>query len=163
MHKLKTLLAVILFASFVTPVSFGQGLDNPGIKRTLSVDTDGYVFEVETLSNFDVTDFEFDKESKKITIFIDSATSENLSEIQIPINLINGNFTFFLNDQEIFPRVQHNEKISFITVEFEGDGKHTLEIIGTTYLPEFSTIAPFVLATSLFGIVFLKRIRQNIF
>ncbi len=146
----------------ITP-SYSQDIDTPGLVKTITVNTDGYDFEVETVSNFDVTDFEFDKELKKLTIFINSGTQENISEIQIPLNLINGNFTFFLNDEEIFPRVQSNEKISFITLEFEGDGKHTLEIIGTTYLPEFSDIAPFVLATSLIGIIFLKKSKLKFF
>ncbi len=146
----------------ITP-SYSQDLDTPGLVKTITVNTDGYDFEVETVSNFDVTDFEFDKELKKLTIFINSGTQKNISEIQIPLNLINGNFTFFLNDEEIFPRVQSNEKISFITLEFEGDGKHTLEIIGTTYLPEFSDIAPFVLATSLIGIIFLKKSKLKFF
>lgn len=159
MHKLKSTLTTVLFLSFLTPLSFGQEFDTPGLQQVITIDTDGYSFEVETVSNFALTDFEFNKEAKKLTIFLDSSVQNNLSEIQIPINLINGNFTFFLNDQEIFPKVQQNEQISFITFEFEGDGKHKLEIIGTTYLPEFSSVAPFVLATSLIGIVFLKRIK----
>jgi len=81
----------------------------------------------------------------------------------IPANLINGNFTFFLNDQEFFPVVKYGEEISFITVEFEGDGRHKLEIIGTTYLPEFSEIAPLVLATSLLGILLVTRKRFSNF
>lgn len=160
---LKSLLFTVALLSFVTPLAFSQELDTPGLAQKITVSTDGYAFVVETVSNFDVTDFEFDKESKKLTIFINSGVQENLSEIQIPLNLINGNFTFFLNDEEIFPRVQSNEKISFITLEFAGDGKHTLEIIGTTYLPEFSDIAPFVLATSLMGIVFLKKFKLKLF
>jgi len=50
---------------------------------------------------------------------------------------------------------------SFITFEFEGKGDHKLEIIGTTYLPEFAEVAPIVLATSLIGIiVILKRFKK---
>ena len=41
-------------------------------------------------------------------------------------------------------------------------GEHiTLDIIGTTYLPEFADVAPIVLATSLIGIiVILKRYKK---
>ena len=82
-------------------------------------------------------------------------------EILIPQNLINGEFTFLLDDSEIFPRVNMDDKNSFIIIEFEGTGKHTLEIIGTTYLPEFAEVAPIVLATSLIGIiVILKRFKK---
>ena len=132
-----------------------------GLVHHLPVETGGYIFEVESVANFDIPDYEFSSEEKRLTIFISSTVSNNIGEFQIPINLINGNFTFYLNDEEIFPDVKTNEQISFITVEFPGSGFHQLEIIGTTYLPEFSEIAPLVLAMSLIGILFL-RIRKKI-
>ena len=133
-----------------------------GLVHRLPVETGGYNFEVESVANFDIPDYEFSSEEKRLTIFISSSVSNNIGEFQIPKNLINGNFTFYLNDEEIFPDVKTNEQISFITVEFPGTGFHQLEIIGTTYLPEFSEIAPLVLAMSLFGILFL-RIRKKLF
>ena len=81
-------------------------------------------------------------------------------KMQIPLNLINGNFTFFLDEKEIFPKVYQNDRISFITLEFEGKGDHVLEVIGTTYLPEFSEIAPIILGTSLFGLILLRKIHK---
>ena len=131
-----------------------------GLAHHLPIETGGYNFEVESVANFDIPDYEFSSEEKRLTIFISSTVSNNIGEFQIPKNLINGNFTFYLNDEEIFPDVKTNEQISFITVEFPGSGFHQLEIIGTTYLPEFSEIAPLVLAMSLFGILFL-RIKKN--
>ena len=133
------------------------GLETPGIKQSFNIETDGYEFEVDTTSNFDITDHEFDKDEKRLTFFINSGAENNLSEIVIPTNLINGNFTFYLNEEEIFPKVKSSEQISFITLEFPGDGIHKLDIIGTTYLPEFSEIAMLVLATSMFGLIFLKN------
>jgi len=132
-----------------------------GLAHHLPIETGGYDFVVESVANFDITDYEFSSEEKTLTIFISSSLSNNIGEFQIPKNLINGNFTFYLNDEEIFPDVKTNEQISFITVEFPGSGFHQLEIIGTTYLPEFSEIAQLVLAMSLFGILFL-RIKKKI-
>jgi hypothetical protein len=63
-----------------------------------------------------------------------------------------------LNDQEIFPIVKTSEKISFITVEFEGSGTNKLDIIGTTYLPESSKITPLVLFASLVVIIFASLV-----
>ena len=140
----------------ILPVS-AQYFDTPGLRQEFFVETGGYEFTVETVSNYDVQEVEFSVDEKKLTFFINSGLQNNLGEILIPINLINGNFTFFLNDQEFFPTVKYSERISFITVEFEGDGRHKLEIIGTTYLPEFSEIAPLVLATSLLGILLVTR------
>jgi hypothetical protein len=143
----------------MTPV-YAQVFDTPGLIQKFEIETGGYHYEVQTISNFDVQEVELSSDEKKLTLFIKSALVNNLSEIQIPVNLINGNFTFFLNDQEFFPDVKTTERISLITAEFQGVGLHKLEIIGTTYLPEFSEIAPLVLATSIFGLLFLKRIKK---
>jgi len=158
---LKLILFTIIFLILVFPIAFAQISDKTGLAKRFTIETGGYNFEVETVSSFDITDYEFSSDEKRLTFFISSTVRNNLSEIQIPKNLINGNFTFYLNDEEIFPRVQGNEKISFITIEFPGTGFHKLDIIGTTYLPEFSEIAPLVLATSLLGVLLIKRIKNS--
>ena len=157
MPNLKFLSAVFLLPVMVviSPV-YGQ-LASPGLSEYFTIETDGYEFEVAATSNFDITDHEFSKDEKRLTFFINSGIENNISEIQIPKNLINGNFTFYLNDEEIFPKVLANEQISFVTVNFVGDGTHKLDIVGTTYLPEFSEVAVLVLATSLFGLIILKK------
>lgn len=154
---------IVLFAIFalfiLVPPSFGQIFDVPGLKQTFDVKTGGYFFEVTAVSNFEVQDFEFSEDEKRLTFFINSGSQNNISEIQIPKNLINGNFTFYLNGSEVFPSIKQNDKISFIVLEFAGNGTSKLDIIGTTYLPEFADIAQFVLAFSLFGIIFLAKKR----
>ena len=57
-----------------------------------------------------------------------------MGEIVIPKELLNGNFTFYLNDDEFFPKIQSNEKINFITLEFSGSGTNVVKIIATEYL-----------------------------
>lgn len=117
-----------------TPV-YGQLLsDATGLVKRLDIQTEGYNFEVETVSNFDIQDFHFDDDEKRLTFHIVSGLENNLSEIIIPLNLLGENLTFYLNDQEIFPKVSSNEKISFITLNFTGSGNNKLDIIGTPYL-----------------------------
>ena len=158
---MKIILFSILFISILFYPAFGQISDRTGLKQTFTIETDGYEFEFVTTSNFNVNDYEFSSNEKRLTLFIESSIENNLSEIIIPRNLINGNFTFMLNDEEIFPNVRMTEQISFITLEFQGVGNHTLDIIGTTYLPEFSDVVPLVLATSLIGIIFFKRLGNH--
>ena len=57
-----------------------------------------------------------------------------MGEIVIPSTLLNGDFTFFLNDQEFFPKIQSSERVHFITLEFSGIGSNVLSITGTEYL-----------------------------
>ncbi len=158
--KLKSIFCLIVFLLVVVPVASAQISDRTGFKENFVIETGGYDFTVDLISNFNVENIEFSSEDKRLTFYINSRLENNLAEIQIPINLINGNFTFILNDQEILPIVKKNEKISFITIEFQGNGKHKLDIIGTTYLPEFSEIAHLILALSLFALIFQLKIKK---
>jgi len=132
---LKILFSILLVLLFVISPVYGQLLsDATGLVYRLDVQTGGYDFEIETISNFNIHDYDFDKDEKKLSLFINSGLENNLGEILIPQTFLGGNFTFYLNDQQYFPKINSNEKISFITLNFTGYGENKLEIIGTTYL-----------------------------
>ncbi len=115
----------------LTP-AFGQLLsDATGLVNRLEIKTSGYSFEVLSVSNYDVTDYEFNKDEKRLTIFTISGLENNLGELTIPQELLGGNFTFYLNDVEYNPKVKTNEKISFITLNFNGTGNNKIDIIAT--------------------------------
>jgi hypothetical protein len=128
-----------LFISFllllvITP-AFGQLLsDKTGLVNRLDVKTGGYTFEVETVANFDIQDFEFDEEQKRLTLYVSSSLENNLGEVYLPQTLLNGNLTFYINGQEYLPTIKLNDNISFITLNFTGSGNNKIEIIGTGYL-----------------------------
>jgi len=112
----------------ILPVS-AQYFDTPGLRQEFFVETGGYEFLVETTSNYNIEEVELSVEEKKLTFYIKSGLQNNLGEMTIPVNLINGNFTFFLNDQEFFPVVIYGEEISFITVEFSLQGTPSTIIV----------------------------------
>ena len=168
--KFILVLFLVLTIIVIPPASGYVFSDRTGLKYTFPVETGGYNFDVELVGNFDVKKMDFDKDRKMITFTMFNSLDENLTEIIIPKNLINGEFTFYLYKEheaswlpgvEVFPRVQMSEQISFIFLEFEGTGIHKLEIIGTTYLPEFADVAPLVLASSMIGLVLLKRFKKT--
>jgi hypothetical protein len=127
--KLFLFIPLLLFL-IVTP-AFGQLSDSTGLIKRLDVEADGLTFEIETVSNFDVQEHEFDRDEKRLTIFINSGLENNLGEIIIPQMLLSGNFTFYLNDMEFNPKIKSNDKISFITLNFTGIGNHKIDIIAT--------------------------------
>ena len=157
---MKSIFFLVILFLLVFNSAFGQISDKTGLKQNFIITTGGYDFPVYVTASFDVEKLDFSSDDKRLTLHINSAIEQNLAEIQIPKNLINGNFTFFLNDQEIFPIVKSNEKISFITLEFEGTGIHKLDIIGTTYLPEFSDITPLILSVLLIPVIFVRKIKK---
>ncbi|KRO29364.1 MAG: hypothetical protein ABR53_00335 [Nitrosopumilus sp. BACL13 MAG-121220-bin23] len=138
---MKPVIFILIVLFFViTPVS-GQPLsDATGIINRLDVQTSGYAFEIKLTSNFDLTDYTFDKDEKQITLYFDSALENNLAEIIIPKDLLSGNFMFYLNDQEFLPRVESNKQISFITLNFTGSGTNVVKIIGSEYLVGLDSI-----------------------
>lgn len=136
--KTKLLVSLLLLLA-VVPV-YGELIsDKTGLVNRLNVNTGGYTFEVETVANFDVQDFKFDEEQKRLTLYISSGLENNLGEVIIPHDLLGGNFTFYLNGQEYFPKIKSNDKISFITLNFSGSGNNKLDIVGTSYLNESDT------------------------
>ena len=134
------ILSVILI-SIITP-AYGQLSDATGLINRIDIQTSGYDFEVVLTANFDLVDYTFDKNSKQITLYLDSGLENNLGELVIPSSLLNGDFTFYLNDQEFFPKIQSSERIHFITLEFTGSGSNVLSISGTEYLIGLDEITP---------------------
>ena len=124
------LLVSFLFLLIFTP-AFGALSDKTGLVNRFGVETSGYTFEIKTVSNFDVTNHEFDKDEKRLTIFINSGLENNLGELIIPTRLLSGNFTFYLNDVSHNPIIKSNDKISFITLNFTGIGNNKIDIIAT--------------------------------
>lgn len=137
-------------------LAFGAISEKTGLKNDFTIETSGYDFEVETVANFEINDVKLSRDDKKLTFDITSSLENNFAEIQIPINLIDGDLTVFVNGEEIFPQIRKNEKISFIVLEFNGTGHNTMEIIGTTYLPEFSSITLLVIGVA-FSMMLISR------
>ncbi len=130
--KLDFLLLSLLVLVF-TP-AFGAISDATGLVNRFDIETGGHVFEITTTSNFDVSEIDFDKDQKKLTLHIVSSLENNLGELIIPRDLLSGNFTFNLNGQEYFPVVKSNDKIAFITMNFTGSGNNKVDVFATNYL-----------------------------
>ena len=134
-------LSVLLF--FVLTPVHGQLLsDATGLINRIDIQTSDYDFEVVLTANFDLLDYNFDKNNKQLTLYLDNGLENNLGEIIIPATLLSGDFRFYLNDQEFFPKIQSDEKINFITLNFSGLGNNVVKIIGTEYLSGLDDIAP---------------------
>jgi len=123
--------------------AYGQLLsDSTGLINRIDIQTSGHDFEVVLTANFDLIDYSFDKNRKQLTLYLDSGLENNLGEIVIPSTLLNGDLTFYLNEQEFFPKIQSSEKVHFITLKFSGIGSHVLSVSGTEYLVGLDEILP---------------------
>ena len=116
--------------------------DRTGLKNKFDVDIDDKTYVVETVSNFNIDKSTFVNDT--LAFQISSGLSNNLMELEIPQNITKGTIHFFLDKQEVFPKVMTNQKISFATLEFTGNGTHTLEIKSdfTTKINEIQQPSP---------------------
>ena len=140
---MKSLIVFSVILIFVINPAYGQPLsDATGLINRLDIQTSDHDFEVVLTSNFDLVDYNFDKNNKQLTLYLDSGLENNLGEIIIPSNLLNGDFTFFLNDQEFSPKILSSERVHFITLKFTGFGSHVLSISASEYLVGLDEIDP---------------------
>ena len=132
------LLIILLIVSVVTPYANAVPLsDKTGLKFTFPVKTDGHSFIVEATGNLDVTNLDFNKEEKTITLFVQSSLENNSLEFSFPNTLIGGDYTVFLDNDEFIAEIQTGSNVTFVTMDFSGIGKHKIEISGTTSLDFF--------------------------
>ena len=140
---MKSIIVFTVLLFFVLTPVHGQLLsDATGLINRIDIQTSGYDFEVVLTANFDLLDYDFDINNKQLILYLDSGLENNLGEIIIPATLLSGDFRFYLNDQEFFPKVHSDEKISFITLNFSGLGNNVVKIIGTEYLSGLDDIIP---------------------
>jgi len=132
------LLILLLIVLVVIPFADAAPLsDKTGLKFTFPIKTDDHSFTVEATGNLDVTNLDFDKEEKSITLFVLSSLENNSLEISFPNTLIGGDYTILIDNDEFIPKIQQGNEITFVTMDFLGTGKHKIEIFGTTYLDFF--------------------------
>ena len=132
---IKKLLIFLVILSIVIPIAYAIPLsDKTGLKFTFPVKTDDYSFVIEATGNLDITNLNFDKEKKSITLFILSSLENNSLEISFPNTLIGGDYSIFVDGAQFSPELQDGNNTTFVTMDFPGIGKHKIEIIGTTYL-----------------------------
>ena len=98
------LIILILISASVSTVDAVPLSDMTGLKYTFPVKTDERSFTIETTGNLQVSNLDFDKNDKSLTLDITTSIENNILEVVIPSSLISGDFRFYLDDTELFPK-----------------------------------------------------------
>jgi hypothetical protein len=112
---------IVIVPAFAVPLS-----DRTGLKTKFDVDVGHSTYVIETVANFEINDVRFDNDT--LVFQISSSLSDNLVELQIPQNITKGAIHMYLDKEEVEPKILDSQKISFVTLEFAGNGTHTLEL-----------------------------------
>jgi len=96
---------------------------------------------------------EFDQQNKKLVLDVDTSDSYKRAEIFIPHELLDGEFTFFVNGVQRTDIETHKEAgYSYISPGIVTD-KTKIEIIGTTAIPEFPVTALVLIASIIASLI----------
>ena len=145
---------------------FGLGTSprDVGFVNKYMISTDGHDFEITFTSNFLISSHAFSTNDKILQFNIETGLEkENVGEIIIPRDLIDGEFTVLLDGEEISANVNQTNSSSVISIEFDEKGKHTLDIIATKYLGvelERSKGGGCLIATATFGSELAPQVQQ---
>jgi len=132
---LKFILFLILSLIVVVPAFAIPLSDKTGLKTKFDVDVGDKTYVIETVANFNIDDVAFYNDT--LVFHISSGLENNLLELQIPQNMTKGDIHLFLNEQEVIPKVLANPQISFVALEFPGNGTHILKVKSDfTLVPE---------------------------
>ncbi len=135
---IKKLLILLVIISISIPLADAIQLsDKTGLRFTFPIKTDDHSFLVEATGNLDISNLDFDKDKKSLTLFVLSSIENNSLEISFSNDLIGGDYTILLDNNKFPAELQKGKNTTFVTIDFVGTGKHKIEIIGTTYLDTF--------------------------
>ena len=148
---------IFMLLILINPDAFGLDATphDIGFVNKYTVSASGYDFEIVFTANFLISSHAFSASDKTIQFNIESGLEEgNIGEIVIPRDLIDGEFTILLDDDEISHTINKTERSSVISIKFHGKGEHTIDITATKYLEvelEKSNGGGCLIATAAFG------------
>ena len=154
------LLGILSTPAFAETIKAPKGLDHPGIRWDWNIKAESYTFDVTTVSNYDMQNVTFNKATKELIFTGNSPHSGNIAEIEIPHNLIGGNLTIMQDGKSLSPLIIPGTNSSTIMLKFNQTGLSTTSVMGTTYLPEFSSVAPLVMVLSTVMVLFTLRLKK---
>ena len=163
---------LLLFTVNLVPIDAEQSPRDIGFTETFIVTVDQQNFEIITERNFAISSHQFSVNDRTLKFNIEtSLEEENIAGFIIPRNLLDGEFTVLLDDEEIPYKLDNTPETTTISIIFDGADNYTLAITATEYLGveyEKSNNGGCLIATAAFGselspdVQLLREIRDNI-
>ncbi|MCV0413220.1 PEFG-CTERM sorting domain-containing protein [Nitrosarchaeum sp.] len=107
---------------------------------------------------FSIHNMVFDQQGKSLTAFVENPAEDNVRfDIKIPHEFLDGNMTTIV-DGNIRTDIEQKHILGYSSTFFLlPAGNHTVQIIGTSAIPEFESIVLVILAVSILPIVLTRN------
>ena len=100
----------------------------------------------------------FDQPNKTMTIELDTSDAKKRFGIHFPHNLLDGELTVLVNGDVLFDNYSINKRHDETMVRVDANSDFTtVEIIGTSAIPEFQTIVMLILMISVLPVILLRK------
>ncbi len=133
--------------------------------NAVSIKANGKDFDVQIASNStSITNVNYDEQSKKLSFTVaGDAGTKGVTEITIPKSLLNGDFTVMLDGQAMAQsdvvEIANADVETTLEINYH-HSTHQIDIIGTSAVPEFNSLALIVLVASISTMIgFSNKIR----
>ena len=114
-------ISTLLITTNLTAFGAEQSTRDVGFVNKYVVNTDGRSFEIVIGANFLVSSFTFSANDKMLKFNIETGLEkENIAEVTIPRDLIDGEFTVLLDNEETPYKLSSTSKTSVISIIFDG-------------------------------------------
>ncbi len=158
------MLSSVILLGFLSSQAFAQeptisSGPHMGIKWNWNIKAENYTFVVVSVSNYDMKNVTFNNVHKELILTGDSPHQGNIAEIEIPHNLIGGNLTVTQDGKPIPSIIIPGTDSSTIMLKYNQTGLVNTSVVGTTYLPEFSSVASLVMMLSIMMVLFTLRLK----
>lgn len=152
----------VLFTSDYPGVEQTFGLETPHNIKNFTISAEGKNFDVMIDAWYSIPlNVEFNQQEKKLAVDVDTSDSFKRIALTVPHELLDGEFVIFVNGVERTD-IGYSKIKGYTTFGFEGDSDKTrIEIIGTSAIPEFGTIAVLILIASILPIILFTRFLQS--
>jgi len=157
--KIEIIISCVLILGLLSAPAFAA-LEYPGIKWEWKIKTANYTFIVSTVSNYDMENVTLNSDNKELIFIGNSTHAGNIAEIVIPRNLIGGSLTVTQDGRQISPIMINGTDSSTILLKFNQTGTTTVNVLGTTYLPEFGGTSTLVMVISIGMVIFTLKTRK---
>ncbi len=129
--------------------------------NSMSVKAEGHDFDVKVASNStSVSNLNFDEQNKKLSFTVQGdAGTKGVTEITIPKSLLSGDLTVMIDGQAMAQSdvVETASTDTETTLELNyHHSTHQIDIVGTSAVPEFSSVVSLVLVASVLAVVVLS-------
>ena len=104
--------------------------DATGIINRFEVQRGSSIFEISVVANFDAYGINYHQDKQVVNLYIDSSLNNNIGEMILPLEVLDGKLDFLMDGQPYEPVVNSADDVYFIVLNFTGTGEHELIIRG---------------------------------